>query len=139
MISFLYNLNQQLRSSPVIRKKKKSKRQIAESSTEGEDQDEAVTQDDSDVDMEEFMTGKIQQTNEVEATSVMKGRASLKDVLRLKDCSREVGEHVVFRYEGGFFPGKIVSITENGVNNISMQRTFKPWKWTNKSDVMEYL
>ncbi|GBO12344.1 hypothetical protein AVEN_134298-1 [Araneus ventricosus] len=86
---------------------------MAESSSEREDQDVTVTQVDSDVDMEELMMSEIQETNEVETTSVTKGRTSLEYVLHLKECFREVDEHVVFRYEGEFFPGKIVSITEN--------------------------
>ncbi|GBM29375.1 hypothetical protein AVEN_176006-1 [Araneus ventricosus] len=70
---------------------------------------------------------------------LQKGRTSLKDMLHFKDCSREVGEHVVFGYEGEFFSGKFSSITESGVNIISMLRTLKSWKWPNKSDMMEYL
>ncbi|GBM03032.1 hypothetical protein AVEN_247172-1 [Araneus ventricosus] len=65
-----------------------------------------MTSDDSDDDMEEFITNKIQETNEVETTLVTKGRTSLKDVLHLKDCSIKVGEYGVFRYEGEFFSGK---------------------------------
>ncbi|GBN90352.1 hypothetical protein AVEN_136664-1 [Araneus ventricosus] len=78
------------------------------------------------------MTSKIQQTNKVEETSVMKGRTSLKYVLHLKDCSREVGEHLVFHYEGEFFPAQIVSITKGGVNIIALHQTLKSWKWSNQ-------
>ncbi|GBL70124.1 hypothetical protein AVEN_153799-1 [Araneus ventricosus] len=70
---------------------------------------------------------------------VKKGRTSLEYVLHLKECSRELDEHVVFHYEGEFFPGKIVSITESGMKISSMQRSLKSWKWPNKPEVMEYL
>ncbi|GBN45937.1 hypothetical protein AVEN_260850-1 [Araneus ventricosus] len=112
---------------------------MAELSSEGEDQNVAVTQDDSDVDMEELMRKEIQETNEVETTSVTKGRTLLKYVLHLNECSREVDEHVVFRYEGEFFPEKNVSITESGMKISSMQRTLKSWKWCNQPDVKDYL
>ncbi|GBL95594.1 hypothetical protein AVEN_24806-1 [Araneus ventricosus] len=42
-------------------------------------------------------------------------------------------------YEGEFFPGKIVSTTENGANIISMERTLNSWKWHSISYVKEYL
>ncbi|GBN39026.1 hypothetical protein AVEN_58544-1 [Araneus ventricosus] len=89
--------------------------------------------------MEELMTNEIQETNEVETTSVTNCRALLEYVLHLKKRSREVDEHVVFRYEGEFFPEKIVSITESGVKISSMQRTLKSWKWSNQPDEMDYL
>ncbi|GBM61178.1 hypothetical protein AVEN_102481-1 [Araneus ventricosus] len=88
--------------------------------------------------MEELMTNEIKETNEVETTSVTKGQTSLEYVLHLKECSRELDEHVVFRYEEEFFSGKIVS-TESGMKISSMQWSLKSWKWPNEPDVMEYL
>ncbi|GBN89389.1 hypothetical protein AVEN_139804-1 [Araneus ventricosus] len=89
--------------------------------------------------MEELMMSEIQETNEFETTWVTKVRISLKYMLHLKECSREDDEHVVFRYEGEFFDGKIVSITESWMKISSMQRTLKSWKWPNKPDAVGHI
>lgn len=50
----------------------------------------------------------------------------------------EVGDFVIFVYEGAYFPGKILEIRKNGAIVSSMQKTLKSWKWPDKQDAILY-
>jgi len=51
---------------------------------------------------------------------------------------KEIGEYVVFTFEGELFPGKIIKV-QNKVATISaMQRSEKLWKWPNTLDILNY-
>jgi len=51
---------------------------------------------------------------------------------------KEVGEYVVFKYEGEYFPGRILSFSDDEVEISAMQKSLKSWKWPEKSDIGKY-
>lgn len=51
---------------------------------------------------------------------------------------RTVGQHVVFKYEGEYFPGKITGISNEGATISAMQKSLKSWKWPTPKDEMVY-
>lgn len=49
-----------------------------------------------------------------------------------------IGDYVIFVYEGSYFVGKVESISEEGVLLKSMQKSLKNWKWPEKEDLNLY-
>lgn len=49
-----------------------------------------------------------------------------------------IGDYVIFLYEGSYFVGKVESICEEGVLLKSMQKSLKNWKWPEKEDLNLY-
>ncbi|KAG8250199.1 hypothetical protein J6590_106667 [Homalodisca vitripennis] len=56
----------------------------------------------------------------------------------LKKIKKNIGEYVIFKYEGEFFPGKIVSLSEEHVEITAMKKSLKSWKWPDKADIEKY-
>ncbi|KAG8308979.1 hypothetical protein J6590_097038 [Homalodisca vitripennis] len=56
----------------------------------------------------------------------------------LKKIKKSVGEYVIFKYEGEFFPGKIVSLSKEHVEIMAMQNSLKSWKLLDKADIEKY-
>ncbi|CAF4830706.1 unnamed protein product [Pieris macdunnoughi] len=52
--------------------------------------------------------------------------------------SFEVGNFVIFVYEGAFFVGRIDSICQEGALINSMHQSLKNWKWPEKEDLILY-
>lgn len=55
--------------------------------------------------------------------------------IEIEKCLQEVGEHVIFLYEGSHFPGKIIKVTENGAEIFAIQKSVKSWKWPTTPDL----
>ncbi|KAG8267781.1 hypothetical protein J6590_042721 [Homalodisca vitripennis] len=56
----------------------------------------------------------------------------------LKKIKKNIGEYVIFKYESEFFPGKIVSLSEEHVEITAIQKSLKSWKWPDKADIEKY-
>lgn len=66
------------------------------------------------------------------------GEKTYEELLSLDEVKREVGEYVIFVYEGEYFPGKIINFDNQTVEISAMQRSLKSWKWPEKPDLHRY-
>lgn len=55
-----------------------------------------------------------------------------------KKVLRKVGEYIIFFYKVEYFPGKILSFTDEEVEISSMQKSLKSWKWPDKEGIGKY-
>lgn len=58
--------------------------------------------------------------------------------ISLEKCIREVGEFVVVKYEGSYFPGTIIETTKEEAKVSTMQKSLKSWKWPEIPEVTAY-
>lgn len=77
-------------------------------------------------DLEECMQGGKTQTN----------CSSIKKVLNPSDFAQD--EFVLVLYNAEKYPGKIVSISEDGPTIECMEKKLKCWKWPERKDVSQY-
>lgn len=57
------------------------------------------------------------------------------EVIGLEKCIGEVGEYVIFQYEGSYFSGKIIKTTKEEAKISAMKKSLKLWKWPSTPDV----
>lgn len=69
---------------------------------------------------------------------ICNGEQSFDNFSKLKKIVKKVGEYVIFKYEGEYFPGKILSLSNNEVEISAMQKSLKSWKWPDKADIGKY-
>ncbi|XP_049947042.1 uncharacterized protein LOC126452454 [Schistocerca serialis cubense] len=49
-----------------------------------------------------------------------------------------VGQYVIFKYEGEYFPGLITDVSDDGATISSMQKSKKSWKWPMPRDEIKF-
>lgn len=103
-----------------------------------EDEDEDV-----DGDLKEYVIEVEKEANkdkeaEKNLELLNSGKKTFEDLLSLDEVKKEIGEYVIFTYEGEYFPGKIISLYEDGAEISAMQRSLKSWKWPDKPDIHKY-
>lgn len=98
-------------------------------------------EDESDMDIdlneavEEYERDRLEENNFEE---LLEKERNLDTCLCLEKCKKEVGEFVVFKYEGEQFPGRIVKFNDKEVTITSMQKSLKSWKWPEPEDIHNY-
>lgn len=85
--------------------------------------------------VEEF---EVEKECEEKIISVAEGKLNFEDTFSFQEVVRGVGEYVVFKYEGEFFPGKIAGFNEEEVNISAMQRSLRTWRWPHPEDLHSY-
>lgn len=51
---------------------------------------------------------------------------------------KHVGEYVVFKYEGRYYPGKIIAISAVEATITAMKSCGRLWKWPDRPDILDY-
>lgn len=88
---------------------------------------------------EDFLENILREAAEDDETfAVASGQKTNKDLLSLQEVVKEIGEHVLFQYEGEIFPGKIITFDDNGATLSAMVKSLKNWKWPDKPDTLYY-
>lgn len=51
---------------------------------------------------------------------------------------KSINEHVIFKYEGQYYPGQIISVTDDSATVSSMVKCGRLWKWPERPDILDY-
>lgn len=66
------------------------------------------------------------------------GELVFEELPLLNKVQKKVGEYVIFKYQEEYFPGKILSLTDEQAEISAMQKSPKSWKWPEKMDIGKY-